>query len=109
MIRPTFSVVEIFLDTLYKQIDSNFKITCNIIGTETPSSVKWSHKAPDQSESQEISEETDNNFNLQLQGKEAILTKFRPDLKDAGEFTCQFQIDSEVVSSATIDVPGPGK
>ena len=94
-------------------MDSNFKITCNIIGTETPSSVKWSHKAPDQSESQEISEETDNNFNLQLQvqGKKVILTKFRPDLKDAGEFTCQFQMDSdsEVVPSAMIHVPGPSK
>ena len=104
-------MVEIFLDTHYKQMDSNFKITCNIIGTETPSSVKWSHKAPDQSESQVISEETDNNFNLQLQEKKAILTKFHPDLKDAGEFTCQFQMDSasEVVPSAKIPVPGPSK
>ena len=101
-------MVEISLKTLYKQKDSNFKITCEIDGTETPSSVKWSHKF-DQSESQVINEETDDNFSLQLQGNKAILTKFHPSLNDAGEFTCQFQINSEVVSSATIDVPGPGK
>ena len=75
----------------YVHTNANFKITCDFVGKETPSSVTWLYKATADAAATTLTDGSDD-FGLELikDSTQAILTKSNPISADDGEYTCEF-------------------
>ena len=106
----SFSVAEISSVPDYQTKNSNFKIICDFIGTESPVAVKWFYKAPHEAMSMLLGN-GEESFDITVNSKQTILTKRYPTLDDAGEYSCLFEMEMkpEITSSARIHVAGPSK
>ena len=89
---PTISVATVDKESQYVHTNANFKITCDFVGKEKPTSVTWSHKATSDAASTPVTSDTAD-FGLELikDNTQAILTKSKPVSADDGEYSCAFQ------------------
>ena len=77
--------------TQYANTPTNFKITCDFLGTEKPTSVTWSFTGENDSDPTPVTKDSAD-FDLALikENTQAVLTKGSPDDFDTGEYTCEW-------------------
>lgn len=86
----------------YVHTNANFKITCDLVGNETPTGVTWTHKAAGAAETTPVTKDTAD-FALDFDDStfQAILTKSSPGSGDDGEYTCEYEFAEETAIKAT--------
>ncbi|KAL5251233.1 hypothetical protein ACHWQZ_G016815 [Mnemiopsis leidyi] len=86
----------------YVHTNANFKITCDLVGNETPTGVTWTHRATGAAETTPVTKDTAD-FTLDFDDStfQAILTKSSPGSGDDGEYTCEYEFAEETAIKAT--------